>query len=138
MKSQVEIMQVERLFGIHPVLSSLKAQKRKFHRIYFQTKHDKYSHKTDDNFNPLLREIESIANERGIATRFMDKQTLFSFSFNNQNQGGTSFKSHNQVVLEASPLEIPEINSLEEVNSLRRFIRSATFRAFQIASLGCL
>lgn len=89
----------DRLYGVSPVLSALRAQRRDFHRLWLQDTLD-----TDKrNDRPALREIETLAHAAGLPVGRRDKGTLNGMCRNRPHQG---------LVLEASPLAFEPLAAL--------------------------
>ena len=90
------------IYGVSPVLSALRTQRREFHKLWLQDTLD-----TDKrNDRPALREIETLAHAAGLAVGRRDKGSLNSMCRNRPHQG---------LVLEASPLEFEPLDALPSI-----------------------
>ena len=92
------------LYGVSPVLSALRAQRRTMHRLWLQDSLDLAKRKD----RPALREIETLAQAVGVPVGRKDKGTLNGMCRNRPHQG---------IVLEASPLDFEPLQALPKLTS---------------------
>lgn len=90
------------LYGVSPILSALRTQRRTLKKLWFQDSLDVDKR----NDRPALREIETLAHAAGVPIGRLDKGTLNSMCRNRPHQG---------IVLEASPLEFEPLQALPRI-----------------------
>ena len=89
----------ENLYGVSPVLSALRAERRTFHKLLLQ---DSLAVDTRSD-RPALQEVEQLAKAAGVKIELRDKGSLNGMSANRPHQG---------LVLQASMLEFEPMQEL--------------------------
>jgi len=99
-------MKTEIIYGVHPVLEGLKANRRKFHEIYIA------EGKTNQRVDPIVHQAASM----GIPVTYMHRQKL---------QALTGLDTHQGVAAVVSPYPIPDLSDLigyQKNNPVPRFL----------------
>lgn len=94
----------DNLYGVTPVLSALRSQRRSFHKLFLQ---DSLSNDQRSD-RPALTEIQRLADELSIKVELRDKGSLNGMCMNRPHQG---------LVLQASQLDFVPMQALPPVEA---------------------
>ena len=87
----------EALYGVSPVLSALRTERRTFKKLFMQ---DTLANEVRSD-RPALQEVDRLAQDLGITVELRDKGTLNGMSRNRPHQG---------IVIQASPLDFEPLD----------------------------